>query len=176
VNWVPFYAAMVGAAVAVMGLLFVAVQLSADRLPADVRRGWESVASCTFHIFLTVFFLPLWILIPAFDAHGRSLIVLIVSVIGVWRVVRASLPICNGALRIGGNRWWQMLWYSVAPLVLYALMVSEVAGAYLGQWQQSTDEHIAILLTVLFSLGLKNSWNLFTEVAFQARDSKGRVR
>jgi len=69
-----------------------------------------------------------------------------------------------------------MLWYSVAPLVLYALMVSEVAGAYLGQWQQSTDEHIAILLTVLFSLGLKNSWNLFTEVAFQARDSKGRVR
>ncbi len=43
-NWAPFYAAMVGAAAAVMGLLFVAVQLSAEKLPSDVRDGWQSVA------------------------------------------------------------------------------------------------------------------------------------
>jgi hypothetical protein len=168
-NWAPFYAAMVGAAAAVMGLLFVAVQLSAEKLPADVRDGWESVAFCTFYLFLTAFFLPLWFLIPAFDARARPEIALIVGAIGISRVIRASIPIWHGALRIGGDRWREMLWYSVGPLALYMLILQEAGRAYYGHWTQSTDENIAIFLLVLFSLGLKNSWNLFAEAAFQSR-------
>ncbi|MBI5248921.1 MAG: hypothetical protein HY912_05450 [Desulfomonile tiedjei] len=173
-NWTPFYAAMVGAAAAVMGLLFVAVQLSAEKLPADVRDGWQSVAFCTFYLFLTAFFLPLWFLIPTFDARERPEITLIVASIGVLRSVRASIPIWHGVLRIGGNRWWEMLWYSLGPLILYMLILYEAGKTYYGHWSESTDQNIAIFLLILFSLGLKNAWNLFAEAAFQSNNKTPR--
>ncbi len=62
-----------------------------------------------------------------------------------------------------------MLWYSVGPLALYMLILHEAARAYYGQWTESTDVNIAIFLIILFSLGLKNSWNLFAEGAFQSK-------
>ncbi len=172
-NWTPFYATMVGAAAAVMALLFVAVQLSAERLPADVREGWQSVAFCTFYLFLTGFFLPLWFLIPSFNPHGRAMITLVVAAIGILRTVRASIPIWHGVLKIGGGRWREMLWYSFGPVTVYVLIVYHAARAYFGQWGDSTDESVAILLVILFSLALKNSWNLFAEAAFQSHGRNG---
>jgi len=167
---------MVGAAAAVMGLLFIAVQMSAEKLPAEVRHGWRSVASCTFYLYLTGFFLPLWFLIPSFDPHGRAVITLIVAFVGVTRTVRASVPIWHGVLRIGGDRWRQMLWYSVGPLILYMLIVHQAAKAYFGKWSDSTEQTVSILLIVLFSLALKNSWNLFVEAAFEAREGEQAER
>jgi hypothetical protein len=172
VNWTPLYAAMAGSAAAVMGVLFVAVQLSAERLPAEVRHGWRAVSSCIFYLYLTAFFLPLWFLVPAFDQHGRAVITLVVAGIGVARTVRASIPIWHGVLRDGDSVWWQMLWYSVGPLAVYTLIIVEGERAYFDQWKDSTEEHVAILLIILFSLGLRNSWTLFVEAAFQARDSE----
>jgi hypothetical protein len=167
VSWTPFYAAMVGASAAVMALLFVAVQLIADRLPADIRDGWQSVAFCTFYLFLTAFFLPLWFLIPSFDPHGRSVIAFIVAVIGIVRSMRASIPLWQGVLRIGHSRRREMLWYVAGPLTLYVLIVYESAKAYFGHWSDSTEQNVAIFLTILFSLALRNSWDLFTEAAFR---------
>jgi hypothetical protein len=161
---------MVGAAAAVMGLLFIAVQLSMERLPLDERRGWQSVAFCTFYLFLTGFFLPLWFLMPSFDRRGHAVIALIVAVIGVVRIVRASVPVWHGVLRIGGNRWWQMLWYSVGPLILYLLIVYYASRAYFGRWHDVTEQNVAVVLVILFSLALRNSWKLFVEAAFQARE------
>jgi hypothetical protein len=172
VNWIPLYTAMVGAAAAVMGLLFIAAQLSAEKLPAEVRHGWRSVASCTFYLYLTGFFLPLWFLIPSFNPHARAMITLIVALIGVTRTIRASVPIWHGVLKVGGDRWWQMLWYSLGPLILYILIVHEAAKAYMGQWRDSTDQNLSILLIALFSLALKNSWSLFVEAAFRAKEAE----
>jgi hypothetical protein len=170
VNWVPFYAALAGSTAAVMGLLFIAVQLSMERLPADELRGWQSVAFCTFYLYLTGFFLPLWFLMPSFGTGSHAVIALIVSIIGIVRIARASIPIWHGVLRIGGNRWWQMLWYSVGPLILYMLIVYQAGMAYFGQWQDVTEQNVAIVLVILFSLALRNSWKLFVEAAFQIRD------
>lgn len=171
-NWTPLYSAMVGAAAAVMGLLFIAAQLSAEKLPAEVRHGWRSVASCTFYLFLTGFFLPLWFLIPSFNPHARALITLIVALIGVARTIRVSVPVWHGVLKIGGDRWRQMLWYSLGPLILYVLIVHEAVRAYIGQWRDSTEQNLSILLIALFSLALKNSWSLFVEAAFQGREAE----
>ena len=165
-NWTAFYAAMVGASAAVMALLFVAVQLIAGRLPAGIRDGWQSVAFCTFYLFLTAFFLPLWFLIPSFDPHSRSVIAFVVAVLGIVRTVKASVPLWRGVLRIGHSRWREMLWYVVGPWTLYVLIVYESAKAYFGNWLVSTEQNVAILLTILFSLAFRNSWDLFTEVAF----------
>lgn len=169
-TWTTFYSAMVGAGAAVMGLLFIAVQLGANRLQKELKDGWQSVAYCTFYLFLTVFFLPLWFLIPTFHENQKATITIIIGVIGIVRIGRSSIPTWKGVLRIGGNRWWQMLWYSVGPITVYLLIVREAVRAHVGMWTASTEENIAVLLLILFSLGLRNSWNLFVEATFKAPD------
>ena len=76
-EWTPFYSTMATAAATVIGLLFVAVQLSAERIAGDQSDRWWAIAFSTFYMFLTVFFLPLSYLSPALKPHGRAVLTLI---------------------------------------------------------------------------------------------------
>ena len=110
VEWTPFYSTMATAAATVIGLLFVAVQLSAERIAGDQSDRWWAIAFSTFYMFLTVFFLPLSYLSPALKPHGRAVLTLILAAIYVFRMAQTSFWIWHGTFRKRGDRLWETFW------------------------------------------------------------------
>ncbi len=80
-EWDPFFTTLAGAAATVLALLFVAVQLVADRVEGNQKDRWWAIAFSTFYLFLTVFFISLSQLSPVLKSHGRVLTTLVLVII-----------------------------------------------------------------------------------------------
>lgn len=166
-EWNPFYATMAASAATVMGLLFVAVQLSAEKISGDQSDRWWAIAFSTFYMFLSVFFLPLSYLSPDLRPHGRALLTVILAGVYIIRVARTSLLIWHGMYRKKGDRLWETLWNLVGPLFVYILLGYEGLYTLLVAPPSPMDDRVAILLTVLFAIALRNSWHLVVEGVFR---------
>jgi hypothetical protein len=167
VEWTPFYATMATAAATVMGLLFVAVQLSAERIAGDQSDRWWAIAFSTFYAFLTVFFLPLSYLSPALKPHGHAVLTLILAVVYVFRMAQTSFLIWHGMFRRKGDRLWETFWNLLGPMSVYILLGYDALRTLLSGPSGSMDDRIAILLAVLFAIALRNSWHLVVEGVFR---------
>jgi hypothetical protein len=167
VEWTPFYATMATAAATVIGLLFVAVQLSAERIAGDQSDRWWAIAFSTFYMFLTVFFLPLSYLSPALKPHGRAVLTLVLAAIYVFRMAQTSFLIWHGMFRKRGDRLWETFWNLLGPVFVYILLGYDALRTLLNNPYVPMDDRIAILLTVLFAIALRNSWHLVVEGVFR---------
>jgi hypothetical protein len=165
VNWTPFYQVMAEAAATVIGLLFVAVQLSAGKVSEHRNARWWATAFSTFYLYLTVLFLPLWFLIPSLSPHSRAVFSLVLAAIGIVRIVRGSLFVWRGVFPGHAKRWWERGWYIAGPLILYIVLGYYAAKSYLAGAEIAEDENVAIMLVLIFSLALRNSWSLLVEGA-----------
>lgn len=166
-EWTQFYSTMAEASATVMGLLFVAVQLSADKVAGDHRDRWWAIAFMTFYLYLTVFFLPLSYLIPTLRPHGRVVLTLILVAIYVIRMVRTSFAIWHGMFRRRGERLWETFWNLLCPFFVYVLLGYDATNLLLSGSSDLMDEHIAALLVILFAIALRNSWHLVVEGLFR---------
>jgi hypothetical protein len=115
VEWTAFFTTLGSAAATVLALLFVAVQLTADRIEGDQKDRWWAIAFSTFYLFLTVFFISLSYLSPALKSHGQALATLILVVIYIFRITRSSLPIWHGMFRRRGEQLWETFWNGSSP-------------------------------------------------------------
>ena len=167
VEWTPFYSTMATAAATVIGLLFVAVQLSAERIAGDQSDRWWAIAFSTFYMFLTVFFLPLSYLSPALKPHGRAVLTLILAAIYVFRMAQTSFLIWHGMFRKRGDRLWETFWNLLGPVFVYILLGYDASRTLLTKPYVPMDDSIAVLLTVLFAIALRNSWHLVVEGVFR---------
>lgn len=165
-DWTPFYVAMAGAAATVLGLLFVAVQLSAGKVAAHRTARWWAIAFSTFYLYMTVFFLPLWFLIPSFSPYSRPVVTLILVGIGILRTVRAAFFVWRSVRPGQAEPWWQSLWYLAGPLILYLLLGYYAAISYRGGAEIAEEKNVGMVLVLIFSLALRNSWSLLVEGAF----------
>jgi hypothetical protein len=165
VEWNSFFATLAGAAATVLALLFVAVQLVADRIKGDRKDRWWAIAFSTFYLFLTVFFLSLSQLSPVLKSHGRAVTTLILALIYIFRIASSSFLIWHGMFRRKGERIWETFWNLAAPLIIYFLLGFDSLKTLLGS-PDGLDEFIALLLAVLFGVALRNSWHLMVEGAF----------
>jgi hypothetical protein len=162
-EWNTFFATLASAAATVLALLFVAVQLMADRVEGDQKDRWWAIAFSTFYLFLTVFFVSLSYLSPTLKSHGRALTTLILVAIYIFRMARTSLLIWHGMFRRRGERLWETFWNLAAPLIIYLLLGYDSTKALLGGPEERLNELVALLLAVLFGVALKNSWHLVAE-------------
>jgi hypothetical protein len=167
VEWTPFYSTMATAAATVIGLLFVAVQLSAERIAGDQSDRWWAIAFSTFYAFLTVFFLPLAYLSPTLKPHGHAVLTLILAVVYVFRMAQTSLLIWHGMFRRRGDRLWETFWNLLGPLIVYSLLGYDAAKTLLSGSSGPMDDRISTLLVVLFAIALRNSWHLVVEGVFR---------
>jgi hypothetical protein len=169
VEWNAFFATLASAAATVLALLFVAVQLMADRIEGDQKDRWWAIAFSTFYLFLTVFFISLSYLSPALKSHGRALTTLILVMIYISRITRTSLLIWHGMFRRRGERLWETFWNLAAPLIIFLLLGYDSSRALLGCPEGRLSELVALLLAVLFGLALRNSWHLMVEGVFRKK-------
>ena len=168
-EWNPFFATLGSAAATVLALLFVAVQLIANRIEGDQSDRWWAIAFSTFYLFLTVFFVSLSYLSPALKWHGRGLTTLILVLIYIFRMVRSSFFIWHGMFRRRGERLWETFWNLAAPLSIYLLLGYHGLVALNGAAANDLDQNVSLLLAILFGLALRNSWHLVVEGVFRNR-------
>ncbi len=168
-DWNPFFTTLGSAAATVLALLFVAVQLVADRVEGDQKERWWAIAFSTFYLFLTVFFVSLFYLSPTLVGHGRAIFTLILVAMYILRIARSSFLIWHGIFRRRGERLWETFWNLAVPFAIYLLLAYQSLSILRGAPPDKLNDNAAILLAVLFGLALRNSWHLVVEGAYRGR-------
>jgi len=171
-DWSTFYLGLAGAAATVTGLLFIAVQINMDTLVSGIGERSSAIARATFTLFALLVVLPLIYLIPGINLKGQAIFTVLVSGFGIVRVLRSWLPAWTSMIRRGvRERLWETAWLLIAPIIVYAFIIYNSYGLLtLDQSAQTIlQTNIAICLVGLFSIALRNSWNLIFEATYQRK-------
>ena len=159
---------MAAATATVMGLLFIAVQLSTEKLENDETRPYRALAFSTFTNLMVVFLLPVCFLMPALNNQNRALIAFIAAGFGLWRIFRNWLPLIRNPYLGRRERTFQTIWHIIGPLLAYFYLLF-IGFRILSNNPQDPNFQIAITLVFLFSTGIRNSWNLVMEMTFDRK-------
>jgi phosphoglycerol transferase MdoB-like AlkP superfamily enzyme len=168
-DFTNFYLGAATAAATLVGLLFIAIQINLDTFSREPDNRWRAVGRLTFTTFVMLFILPLMFLIPKVTDSLRGAVILLAVGISVLRILQAWLPVWRGVFRGRGERVWQTAWLLVGPLLVYIYLGTTGLALLRGTAADSVDLSIAFVLVSLFSLALRNSWNLLVEVAAERK-------
>jgi hypothetical protein len=168
-DWNPYFTTMAAATATVMGLLFIAVQLSNDKLKEDDKRPIRALALSTFYILMVVFLVSVFFLIPALGPTQQALVVFLAAGFGLLRIFSNWLPVMRNPYFGQRERAWQTVWHFIGPMLAYFYLVYIGIQILSGGQPQGTDFEVAIVLIFLFSNGIRNSWNLVVEMAFDRK-------
>jgi hypothetical protein len=160
-----FYGASAGAAAALLGLLFVAMQIQPDRLPPALRRRREALAQSTFSIYTHLFLTALLFLIPGLPGQTQAWVVLAGATLGIFRAVRTWIPVWRGIARDAPHRLLQTVWVLVGPLVCYALLIYFSATAATSPGPAVLPQESTGVFIGLFFVVIRNTWSLLMEGA-----------
>ena len=173
-DWTNFFLAAAAAAATLIGLLLIAVQFNIDMFATDPGNRWRAIARATFAVYGTLFFLPMIMLIPNLDSGSRGVCILIVVAYGIFRVATASAPFWRGVFQHRGERLWQTAWVLVGPVLAYLVLVGTAYDSFQGSTAEAASQPMAFVILGLFAIGLRNSWNLLVEVAYERKQQAGK--
>jgi hypothetical protein len=158
-----FYIVSAGAAATLVGLLFVAVQIGPPLVGSGPIGRRHAMARSTFTIFVILFALSLYLLLPGTPNRARALALIGGCVGGAVRAVRTWLPVWRDKLQ--GRiqfRLWQTAWLLIGPLLTYTYLFTGGIAALQGD-PKAVDIVASSGFILLFIIGLRNSWNLLVE-------------
>ena len=156
-----FFVASAGAGAALIGLLFVAVSISPDRIFQTGRPEETAVATSAFTALVNAFFISLGALIPGVPIGW---VVVVLAVLGVSN----SLNLGSRLLRGRGARSWATL-LRRAVLVLISLFIYGdevyvalplISGPNPAPNDAGAVSVIAVLMLCVYGLGLTRAWEL----------------
>jgi hypothetical protein len=159
-----FYVASSAAAATLVGLLFVAVQIGPPLVgPGPIGRR-HAMARSTFTIFVIVFALSLYLIIPGVPSRARALALIGGAIGGAARAVRTWVPVWRDKLH--GRiqfRLWQTAWLLLGPVLTYGYLAFRATGELRGVDPGGVDNGASAGFILLFVIGVRNSWNLLVE-------------
>lgn len=167
-----FYIVSAGAAATLVGLLFVAVQIGPPLVSAGPIGRRHAMARSTFTVFVFIFALSLYLLIPGIPESARAFVLVGGSVGGAARAVRTWLPVWRDKLQ--GRielRLWQTAWLLLGPLLTYGYLVFRGVSEIRGVDPNGVDSATSAGFVLLFVVGLRNSWNLLVEATAEHSNS-----
>ncbi len=170
-----FYVVTAGAAATLIGLLFIAVQFNVEAFAQDPGDRWHAVARSTFAVYTTLFLLPMTLLIPNLDNSARAYTGFIFACFGIFRVIMTWIPVWRGMLQRGFDRLWQTTWLLLAPVAAYVSLAYFLRESYLGNSTPNVQWGIDYSLIGLFSIALRNSWNLLAEVTYERKRKDAKL-
>jgi len=166
-----FYVVSAGAAATLVGLLFVAVQIGPPLVGAGPIARRHAMARSTFTIFVILFAMSLYLLIPGIPSRARAITLLAGSVGGAGRAVRTWIPVWRGKLQ--GRiefRLWQTAWLLLGPVLSYGYLALRATGELRGVDPNGVDNAASAGFIILFIVGVRNSWNLLVEANVRPAD------
>ncbi len=168
-DWSSFYLAASAAAATLIGLLFIAVQFNIEAFASDPGNRWRAIARSTFAIYGTLFFLPMWMLIPNLTNVIRGEISLLIAAFGILRVTMTWLPVWRGMFHRRVERLWQTVWLLIGPLLAYLSLAHSAYDMFQGSAPEQTQQYISFAVMALFAFALRNSWNLLVELRYEGK-------
>jgi hypothetical protein len=141
-----FFVASVGAAAALIGLLFVAITLAPEKIfgaHADARK--HGLATGAFIALGNIFFVSLAALVPRFSGE----IIAVFALVAMWQVARETL---------GADSWLRGLrYFGLASLPIYAL---ELTLAVRFALKLGTPHGLVYTIFGLYAYALGAAWTL----------------
>jgi hypothetical protein len=164
-----FFSITATAAATLVGLLFVALQLTASGLTPGLLLRRHAMARSTFSLFSILFALSLYFVAFGKADQGQQAAVLVAAAaLGIFRAIRTWLPVwremIHGRL---GTRIWQTAWLLIGPVLAFLYL------GFVGLRNLHPTAHSALDIQLgtastfigLFVVSLRNSWNLLVEVS-----------
>lgn len=143
-----FFAASVGAAAALIGLLFVAVSIAPERTfgaEADAERRAD--AQRAFTALANVFFVSLAALMP----HNAREAIIVIAIFGIVQVLLAGW-----AMRKGFSKWAGLMQSGLLSLCIYAFELVTAVRVLQG----SSPDTLVYIVLGLYAYALRTSWGL----------------
>jgi hypothetical protein len=162
-----FFSITATCAATLVGLLFVAVQLTPPGTSPSLLLRRHAMARSTYTLFAVLFALSLFFLFGA--QPGEQAVVLIVAaVLGIYRTARTWWPVW--AEMVHGRveaRIWQTAWLLIGPVAGFAYLGIIGLRNLGGNPNSAHDLEVgtAGIFIGLFVVALRNSWNLLVEVS-----------
>jgi hypothetical protein len=159
-----FYSVCATAAAALIGLLFVAVQLGPPLVPTGPLRRRHAIARSTFTIFGVIFGLSLYLMAPGPSLENHVIAAIIAATGGSIRAVRTWLPVWRDKLQGRVEfRLLQTAWLLIGPLLAYAYLITGAVSSARRNDGTVLDLNAEVVFIVLFAIAIRNSWNLLIE-------------
>ena len=170
-HWGEFYLMAGSAAAVLIGLIFVVVTLMQDRSRSSVLQGSKLyMGPVVLHVSF-VLVLSAAALAPGIG--GREFAA-ISGAVAAWGLARGILCITGISALDGEDRahWSDVWFYGVIPTLLYLLLAAVAFGFWSGAgW---AVPGIAVVITVLILVTIRNEWDLVTWLAPRPDSGSGR--
>jgi hypothetical protein len=167
-QWTNFFVLAGSAAAVLIGLIFVVISLMGDRPRSSVLAGSRLymgpiVLSVSFVLALSAAALT-----PGITSSWFAAITALVALWGLYRGVSSFVVLKGLAGKEREVHWSDSWFYGVFPTLLY-LAMGAVALAFWEGWSWAHDG-IAVLITAVLLLAIRNEWDLITWLAPKGDD------
>jgi len=164
-DWQSFYVVTGGAAAALVGLMFVAVSLGSHLVTDEQMEGIRTYVNPTLFHFVVAFVIACAILVPTHSLVSLSVIIGLVSVIGLWQSVRVVQRMrSRPSEEVNEDNHW--LWHGWLPLLSYTIGCAVAIGlaiSGLPDWLNG----LALMIVTVIVCAIRNTWVLILWIARQ---------
>ncbi|MDR3511655.1 MAG: hypothetical protein P4L73_08480 [Caulobacteraceae bacterium] len=161
-DWHDFYLLVGGAAGALIGLLFVVASLTGGMGRQNATRGASLYLTPTLFHFGVVLAVAALAMAPGVTHRAAAWIVGGCASAGLAYAVVAAVGIQFG--ETSDPPHWSDVWcYGVGPAVCYLGVAA--SGVALAEASPAAPFDLAIALTVLMFVSIRNAWDLITWIA-----------
>ncbi len=160
-GWQAFYGMTGGAAATLTGLMFIVASLATGRRsPEATEMGQKLFTSPTVFHLVSVLVISGLVLIP--DGESLPQLTILVAWSGFGLVY--GLGRLVGILRLPNrSHWTDFWWYGFAPAAAYVALAAASVSAWLGSTHAAFA--LALCLTILLVVAIRNAWDLVTWLA-----------
>ncbi len=144
--------------------MFVAASVGASYFNAEREAGLRAFLTPTVLHFSALLTLCVLMAAPSHSTRSLSVLLLAAAVVGIAYSVRVFFNMLRGGF-LGLIDWVDRLWYVVAPVVSYLLLM---AVALLLQQHGDWALDLLALTMVLLLLGIRNAWDMTVFLVIKA--------
>jgi hypothetical protein len=152
-SYTGFFAGSAGVSGALVGLLFVALSVSPERLKATRESAeHQAIAATAFTALTDALFLSMSGLLPGNGTQTASLVLGLISLSStVGLIVRLWQARSSGTL---SRRWPVLL------LLIFTVYATQAATSFITSTTAQAHSLAAVFVFILFAVGIARSWEL----------------
>lgn len=168
-SWQNFYFMAGGAAVTLIGLMFVAISLGMHLVNEVTRESFRIFAAPSIFYFVSVLLIACMMLVPSFTAMGLGLVMVFGAVVGLIVTLPRVIGLIQAALKHQDFDLWEWFTHIIFPAVSFMLIGLGAAELLTNQWSLGIDG-IWLATVLLLVSAIANTWSMVIWIIEQQRE------